>query len=108
MPLRSQNLSRLSGMTGIQSIDARGKEPLLQSDDRRSHRCQSALDGAECSALGQHQDEPGAEDIAGGQGSGLGNTAEFLLLTFAEHPRIDRYNCLDASRISNVYSATCH
>jgi hypothetical protein len=30
------------------------------------------------------------------------------LLAFAEHHRIDRHTCLDAGRISNVYSATVH
>jgi hypothetical protein len=57
---------------------------------------------------GQHQDEPGAEDISGGQRAGLGNTAEFQLLVFAEHHTIDGHTCLDVSRTSNVYSATGH
>jgi hypothetical protein len=59
-------------------------------------------------ACSQHQDEPGAENISGGQRTGLRNTAEFDLLDFAKHHGIDGHICLDVSRTSNVYSATGH
>ena len=106
--LRSQHGSRLSGMTRIQAVNPRGKEALLPAADGRRRGPQPLLDRTERHSLGQHQDEPAAEDISGGQRAGLGNTAEFQLLVFAEHHGIDGHTCLDVSRISNVYSATVH
>ena len=60
------------------------------------------------SALGQHQDQPGAEDISSGQRAGLGDTAEFELLAVGENYGIAGHILLDVSRSSNVYSATVH
>ena len=106
--LRSQHGSRLSGMTRIQAIHTRSKEALLPPADRRRRGPQPLLDRIERRSLGQHQNQPGAEDISGGQRAGLGTTAEFQLLVFAEHHGIDGHTCLDVSRTSNVYSATGH
>jgi hypothetical protein len=93
-------------MTPVQAVNPRGKEALLPAVDGRRRGPQPLLDSAERRSLGQHQDEPGAEDISGGERAGLGNTAEFRLLVFAEQHTIDGHTCLDVSRTSNVYSAT--
>lgn len=95
-------------MSGIQTIDVRSKKSLLPADDRRIRRPQPLPDGAEGGDLGQHQDEPGAEDISGGQGSRLGYSAEFLSLFFAEHRRIDGHTSLDAGRAQVWFQIECH
>ena len=105
---RSQHERRLSTMTGIQTVDSRGKEALLPAADGRCRGPQPLLDDAERDALRQHQDETGAENISGGQRAGLGYTAEFDLLGFVKYHRIDGHTCLDVSSFSNVYSATGH
>jgi hypothetical protein len=64
------------------------------------HLLRSSSERGACS---QHQDEPGAENISGGQRRGLRNTAGFDLLGFAKHQGIDGHICLDVSRTSNVY-----
>ena len=86
----------------------RSKEALLPPADRRRRGPQPLLDRIERRSLGQHQNQPGAEDISGGQRAGLGTTAEFQLLVFAEHHGICRHTCLDVNKTSNVYSATGH
>jgi len=105
---RSQHECRLSRMTGIQTVDSRGKEALLPAADGRCRGPQPLLDGAERGALCQHLDETGAEDISGGQRAGLGNMAEFDSLGFVKYHGIDGHTRLDVSGFSNVYSATVH
>ena len=75
-------------MTGVESVDARSEETLLPSDDGRSSGSQLLLNGAERSALGQHQDQPSAKNISGRQRTGLRDAAEFALLTIGEKHRI--------------------
>lgn len=82
-------------MAGIKPVQTRSKKSLLPADDRRSRRPQSLLDDAERSALSQHQDQPGAEDISSGQRAGLGDTAEFELLAVGENDGIAGHILLD-------------
>jgi hypothetical protein len=84
-------------MTGTQSIQPRSNEALLPADNGRRRSSQSLLNRAERS-----------EYISGRQASRLGDAAKFQLLLFVEHHRINRHARLDASRVSNVYSATGH
>ena len=106
--LRSQHRSRLSRVAGIQAVDPGSNEALLPAADGRCRGPQPLLDRTERRSLGQHQDQTGAKDISGGQRTGLGNTAEFQSLVFAEQDGIGGHTCLDANRTSNVYSATSH
>ena len=87
--LRSQHRSRLSRVAGIQTVDPRGKEALLPRLMVGAIVPILCLMVFERSAFSQHQDEPGAENISGGQRTGLRNTAEFDLLGFAKHHGID-------------------
>ena len=94
------------GVAGIESVHARSEETLLPADDGRSGRPQPALNGAERGTLGQHQDQTGAEDVSGRQGTGLGDAAELAPLTLGENYRIGGHTPLDASGPTNVISAT--
>jgi hypothetical protein len=76
-------------MTGVESVDARSEQTMLPSDDGRSCSSKFLLNGTLRSALGRHQDQPGAKDISGRLGSGLCDAAEFALLTIGENHRID-------------------
>jgi len=95
-------------MAGIESIHARGEETLLPADDGRGGRPQTPLNGAERGSLGQHQDQPGTEDIASGKRAGLGDGAEFFLLHIGENDGIAGHTGLDVCDNTNVFSATVH
>jgi hypothetical protein len=75
-------------MTGIQTIHSGSEEALFPSADGRRCCPQPLLDGVERGVLGQHQDQPGAEDISGRQRAGLGDAAEFPLLAVGKNYRI--------------------
>ena len=93
-------------MIRIQTVDSGGQEPLLPATDGRRCSTEPLFDGAEGCTLGQHQDEPGAEDISSGQRQGLSDAAQFQLLIFTEHDATAGHTQLDVIRTSNVYSAT--
>jgi hypothetical protein len=58
---------------------------------------QPALNGVEGSSFGQHQDELGAKDVAGRQGTRLSNAAEFRPLVAGEgHFAVCRHTNLEA------------
>jgi hypothetical protein len=104
----SQHECRLSGMIGIQTVDPRSKETLLPAAYRRCRSSQPLLDRAERHTFGQHENQPGTEDISCRKRTRLGDAAEFKLLGFTEYHGIIGHTCLDADRASNVYSATSH
>jgi len=106
--LRGEHRSRLTGMAGIQTVDAGSEEALLPSADGRSGGSQLPLNAVVRSPLRQHQDKPGTEDISSRQRTRLSNAAEFELLAVGENNRIAGHISLDVSLHSNVYSATVH
>jgi hypothetical protein len=85
-----------------------GREPLLPAPDARRCGTEPLLNGAVGCTLGQHQDEPGAEDISCGQRAGLSDAAEFQLLIFAEHDATAGHTESDVIRTGDVHSATDH
>jgi hypothetical protein len=104
----SQHGCRLSGLIGIQTVDPRSKETLLPAAYRLCRSSQPLLDRAERHTFGQHENQPGTEDISCRKRTRLGDAAEFKLLGFTEYHGIIGHTCLDADRASNVYSATSH
>ena len=80
----SEHRRLLSGVSCVQSVQSMRQKALLPAADRWSCRSQPLLDRAVRGALGQHQNQPGAEDIAGRQGPGLSDTAELKLLFFGK------------------------
>src|SRR6266576_3852387 len=102
--LRGQHRSCLSRVIRIEAVDSGGEKALLPPVDGRCRRPQPLLDGTEASALGQQQDEPGAEYVSSRQRAGLGNPAEFELLVAAEHNVTAGHAQLDVFGTSNVYS----
>jgi hypothetical protein len=71
-------------MIGIEPIEPGCEEALLPADNRGRTGLQAAFDRVEGSSFGQHQDEPGAKDVAGRQGTRLSNAAEFRTLVTGE------------------------
>jgi hypothetical protein len=95
-------------MSRVQPVQSCGQETLLPAADGRSCPSQPLPDRTVRSALGQHQDQSGSEDIARRQGTGLSDTAEFDLLLFGKHDGVADHISLDVNADSNVYSAACH
>jgi len=81
---RSQHRSLLAGMTGIEPVKPGLEEASLPADDGGSRGLQLPFDDAERRALGQHQDELGAKDVARRQGTRLSNAVEFGTLVAGE------------------------
>jgi hypothetical protein len=71
-------------MIGIEPIESGLEEALLPADNGGSTGLQHTLDGAEGGSFGQHQDELGAKDVAGRQGTRLSDAAEFRTLVAGE------------------------
>ena len=81
---RSQNRGLLAGMISVEPIEPGFEEALLPADDRGSTGLQPALNGVEGGSFCQHQDELGAKDVAGRQGTRLSDAAEFRTLVAGE------------------------
>ena len=71
-------------MIGVEPVEPGFEEALLPADDRGSAGLQPALNGVEGSSFCQHQDELGAKDVAGRQGTRLSDAAEFRTLVAGE------------------------
>ena len=94
---RSQDRGLLAGMISIQPIEPGLEEALLPANDRGSTGLQPALDGVEGGSVCQHQDELGAKDVAGRQGTRLSDAAEFRTLVAGEgHFAVCRRTNLEA------------
>jgi len=94
---RSQNLGLLTGMIGVQPIESGFEEALLPADDGGSTGLQPALNGVKGDSFCQHQDELGAKDVAGRQGTRLSDAAEFRTLVAGEgHFTVCRHTNLEA------------
>src|SRR6202030_852254 len=100
---RSQHRGLLAGMIGIEPVETGFEEALLPADDRGSTGLQPALNGIERGSLCQHQDEPGAKDVAGRQGARLSDAAEFRTLVAGEgHFAVCRHTNLEAYQLVMV------
>jgi hypothetical protein len=77
---RGQHADRLTGMIGVEAIEAGGQKALLPANDRRCGGLEPLFDRIEGGPFGQHQEQLGAKHISGGQRTGLGDAAEFQLL----------------------------
>jgi hypothetical protein len=102
----SQNRGLLAGMIGV---EPEFEEALLPADDRGSTGLQHALNGVEGSSFCQHQDELGAKDVAGRQGTRLNDAAssERWLLVRDTSLSVAIYQ-LRSITTGNGYSATVH
>lgn len=70
-PGTSQIRGLLTGMIGAEPINPGFEEALFPAADGVSTGLQSALNGVEGGAFGQHRDELGAKDVARRQGPRL-------------------------------------
>jgi len=82
--LRSEYRCGLTGMAGIQPVDAGSQEPLLPAADGGCGGSQPHLDGVPGGTVGQHQDQPGTKCVSGRQTSRHRDAAEFPPLVFRE------------------------
>lgn len=85
----------LTGVSRVQSIQPVRHKALLPAADRRSCRSQPLLDRTVGGALGEHENQPGAEHIAGRQRPRLSDTAELKLLFFGKYDAIADHISLD-------------
>ena len=92
----------------VQSLQSCGQETLLPAADGRSRGSQAMLDRAVGCPFCQHQDQPGAKDIARRQRTGLSDAAEFQLLFFGKQNGVADHISLDVTAAANVYLATDH
>lgn len=83
--LRREHRCGLTGMAGIQPVDAGSQEPLLPAADGGCRGCQPFFDGVPGGAVGQHQDQPGTKCVPGRQRARHRDAAEFPPLVFREH-----------------------
>jgi hypothetical protein len=84
-------------MISVQPIEPGLEEALLPANDRGSTGLQPALNGVEGGSVCQHQDELGAKDLAGRQGTRLSDAAEFRTLVAGEgHFAVCRHTNLEA------------
>jgi hypothetical protein len=100
LPLAAKNPGRSFGVNTEavcpgwlvnKAVQPRREKSLLPVDDRRSRRAQALPDDAESRAVGQHQDQTGAEDISSAApkispGSAPAAFKSCLLLRTESHP----------------------
>jgi hypothetical protein len=76
--------SLLAGMIGVQPVEPELQEAPLPANDGGSAGLEADFDGVERYPRGQHEDQLGPKDIAGGQRTRLHNAAEFQALVWGK------------------------
>ena len=102
---RCQYAGSLSGMKGVEAVEAVLKKTLLPANDRRCGGLQSLLDGAEGRALDQQQDQVWRETRIplARSGAGLSHGSQFRMLIVGKQEFVaSRHTNLEAQRLVMV------
>ena len=95
-------------MAGVQSIKPGRQKPFLPTNNGRVGGVQPFADGRKRDALGQQQNQLGAENIPGRQGSRLGDAHQFILLLLTQPQVVTIRTNIRRIVSSNGYSTTGH